>query len=134
MNPNELERSIPHAAYEAGAREARPYVTDSYYDLGPAIARDVLHAAAPLIVQTTTVAVLDSLSSSARLVDAVPVNSVADEPCANDWAHGAGTVYGGPCGGLCLPCAVAAVTAAHWVAIGGDGITLDVLRAPVVTR
>jgi len=134
MNLGDLTRSIPEAAYEAGERAARPYVTDSYYDLGPAIARDVLHAAAPLIVQTTTVAVLDSLSSSARLVDAVPVNSVADEPCANDWAHGAGTVYGGPCGGLCLPCAVAAVTAAHWDAAGPDGVSLDVLRPPAVTR
>ena len=134
MNLGDLTRSIPEAAYEAGERAARPYVTDSYYDLGPAIARDVLHAAAPLIVQTTTVAVLDSLSSSARLVDAVPVNSVADEPCANDWAHGAGTVYGGPCVGLCLPCAVAAVAAAHWDAAGPDGVSLDVLRPPAVTR
>jgi hypothetical protein len=134
MNLGDLTRSIPEAAYEAGERAARPYVTDSYYDLGPAIARDVLHAAAPLIVQTTTVAVLDSLSSSARLVDAVPVNSVADEPCANDWAHGAGTVYGGQCGGLCLPCAVVVVRAAPWDATDPAVVSLDVLRHPAVTR
>ena len=88
----------------------------------------------PTPVQTATVAVLDSLSRPPWVVDAVPVDSVADEACANDWAHGAGTVYGGPCDGLCLPCAVSAVTAAHEVAVGGDGISLDVLRQPEVTR
>jgi hypothetical protein len=61
------------------------------------------------------------------VVDANPVADVAEEPCENDWAHGAGTVYGGPCGGLCLPCAVAAVTAAHWDATGPDVVSLDVL-------
>jgi len=85
-------------------------------------------------VQEATVAALDSLSSPTRLVDAVPVDSVATEPCANDRAHGAATVYGGPCAGLCLPCAVVAVTAAHWVATGTDVVSLDVLRHPAVTR
>jgi len=42
--------TIPDAASEAGAFAARPYVTDSYCDLAPAIVRDVLDAAAPLIV------------------------------------------------------------------------------------
>jgi len=88
----------------------------------------------PTPVQTATVAALDSLSHPPWVVDAVPVNSVATVACGNDWAHGAATVYGGPCGDLCLPCAVVAVTAAHWVATGPDVVSLDVLRAPVVTR
>jgi len=85
-------------------------------------------------VQEATVAALDSLSSLTRLVDAVPVDSVADEPCGNDRAHGAATVYGGPCGGLCLPCAVVAVRAAPWDATDPAVVSLDVLRHPAVTR
>jgi len=50
MSPRELERSIPDAAYEAAVFAAEPYVTDSYYHLAPDIARDVIDAAAPLIV------------------------------------------------------------------------------------
>ena len=42
--------TIPNAASKAGAFAARPYVTDSYYDLAPDIVRDVLDEAAPLIV------------------------------------------------------------------------------------
>jgi len=87
-----------------------------------------------LAVQAAAVAALDSLSSSTRLVDAVPVDSVATEPCANDRAHGAATVYGGPCGGLCLPCAVVAIRAAPWGGDGTDVVSLDVLRQPSVTR
>jgi len=85
-------------------------------------------------VQEATVAALDSLSSPTRLVDAVPVDSVADEPCGNDRAHGAATIYGGPCGGLCLPCAVVAVRAAPWDATDPAVVSLDVLRHPAVTR
>ena len=87
-----------------------------------------------LAVQAAAVAALDSLSSSTRLVDAVPVDSVADEPCGNDWAHGPGIVCGGPCGGLCLPCAVVAVTDAPRAVTGQDVVSLDVLRHPAVTR
>ena len=85
-------------------------------------------------IQAATVAALDSLSNSTRLVDGVPVDSVATEPCGNDRAHGAATVYGGPCEGLCLPCAVVAVTAACWDPSGPDVVSLDVLRSPAVTR
>jgi len=85
--------------------------------------------------QATTVAALNALSGAPHwVVDAVPVDADADEPCENDWAHGPATVYGGPCDGLCLPCAAAAVTAAHEVAVCGDGISLDVLRGPEVAR
>jgi hypothetical protein len=91
--------------------------------------------APPTPTQATTVAVLDSLTCEPDwVVDAVPVDTVAPGPCANDWAHGPGTVYGGPCGGLCLPCAVAAVTAAHWDATGPDVVSLDVLRNPAELR
>ena len=89
---------------------------------------------APTPVQAVTVAVLDALSRPSQVVDAVPVDSVAAEPCANDWAHGPGTVYGGPCGGLCLACAVVALTVASWDATGPDVVSLDVLRHPAVTR
>jgi hypothetical protein len=68
------------------------------------------------------------------VVDANPVADVATELCGNDWAHGPAIVYGGPCGGLCLACAVAAVTAAHWDATGGDVVSLDVLRNPAELR
>ena len=88
----------------------------------------------PTPVQAAAVAALDSLSRPPQVVDAVPVDSIADEPCGNDWAHGPGTVYGGPCDGLCLPCAAPAVAAARWDATDGDGISLDVLRHPAVTR
>ncbi len=85
--------------------------------------------------QATTVAVLDSLTCEPQwVVDAVPVDTVADEACGNDWAHGPAIVYGGPCGGLCLACAVAAVTAAHWAATGPDVVSLDVLRNPAELR
>jgi len=85
--------------------------------------------------QAAVVATLDSLTCEPDwVVDAVPVADVAEEPCENDWAHGAGTVYGGPCAGLCLPCAVAAVTAAHWDATGPDVVSLDVLRNPAELR
>jgi len=85
--------------------------------------------------QATVVAALDSLTCEPDwVVDAAPVDSVADEPCANDWAHGSGIVYGGPCGGMCLACAVAAVTAAHWDATGPDVVSLDVLRNPAELR
>jgi len=84
--------------------------------------------------QAATVAALDSLSNSTRLVDAVPVCAVATEPCGNDWAHGPGIVYGGPCGGLCLACAVVAVMAAYWDTTGPDVVSLDVLRNPAELR
>jgi len=89
----------------------------------------------PTPVQAAAVDALDSLSRPPRMVDAVPVDTVADEPCGNDWAHGAGIVYGGPCAeGLCLACAVVAVVAAHRAAYGPDVVSLDVLRHPAVTR
>lgn len=89
----------------------------------------------PTPTQAATVAALDSLSRPSHwVVDANPVGDVGEEPCENDWAHGAGTVYGGPCGGMCLSCAVAALTVASWDATGPDVVSLDVLRLPAVTR
>ena len=88
----------------------------------------------PTPVQTTAVTALDSLSRPPQVVDAVAVATVATVACGNDWAHGAATVYGGPCAGLCLPCAVVAVRAAHWGVTGTDVGALDVLRHPAVTR
>jgi len=85
--------------------------------------------------QATSVAALNALSGAPQwVVDAVPVDTVADEPCETDWSHGLGIVYGGPCEGLCLSCAVAVVAAARWGATGRDVVSLDVLRHPAVTR
>jgi len=116
--------------YDAAVAEGAPaaeVLTDDVTALGVAVY-------VPTPAQTATVAALDSLSRPLQVVDAVPVDSVATEECANDWAHGPGIVYGVPCGGLCLPCAAAAVMVASWDATGGDGITLDVLRHPAVSR
>jgi len=118
------------AAVAEGATAAE-VPTDDVTALGVAVYVPTLVRAA---VQAATVVALDSLSSLTRLVDAVPVDSVADEPCGNDRAHGAATVYGGPCGGLCLPCAVVAVRAAPWDATDPAVVSLDVLRHPAVTR
>ena len=110
---------------------AAEVLTDDVTALGVAVYVPTLVRTA---VQAAAIVALDSLSSSARLVDAVPADFVATEPCGNDWSHGPGIVYGGPCEGLCLACAVAVVAAAHWGATGPDGIHLDVLRHPAVTR
>jgi hypothetical protein len=87
--------------------------------------------------QAATVAVLDALSRPPHwVVDANPVADVATELCGNDWAHGPGIVYGGRCKGLCLPCAVAAVTLDSWAwgSTGLNGASLDVLRHPAELR
>jgi hypothetical protein len=63
MSPRDLERSIPEAAYEAGERAALPYVAEvDALD----VARDVLRAAAPLIVAAELRRLTDGLEVVAR--------------------------------------------------------------------
>ena len=135
MGPFVVAPDYDAAIAEAEGTPAAEVPTDDVTALGVAVYVPTLVRAA---VQAATVVALDSLSSLTRLVDAVPVDSVADEPCGNDRAHGAATVYGGPCGGpcggLCLPCAVVAVRAAPWDATDPAVVSLDVLRHPAVTR
>jgi hypothetical protein len=79
-------------------------------------------------IQAATVAALDALSCAPRwIVDATPLPVEAHEPCENDWAHGPATVYGGPCNGLCLACAVQAIIREHRDPAGSDHMVLSVL-------